>query len=371
MANWKVGADRNLPVRDATWDGGEAQASIWAWAGFNGDSPEPDKAKRCFLVYDTDDPEKKGSYKLPFARIEDGKPTAIGNGVRNCAARLSQTDIPKSVQEDAQKVIDHYMEKLNPKSWISGYQTKAGMSFIKAVNDRTVTGLSSVMGNVDDGGDRIWPGAYGKTLAENSQRIKHLWMHDAMSPPIATIQDIKEVGRGQLPQEMLARCPEAMGALEVTRTYLPNERADEVYQGIKAGAIDEMSIGYDPVKFDFENVEGKGAVRNLREIRLWDTSDVNWGMNAATMNLSKSLSLYRGMSDDVLISNFDALMHEFKEGRVLSKQNLTLLRDAVSALQKLIDAAEPPEEETPKALTERLNRRMRMMQREIDLFLVR
>ena len=44
-----------------------------------------------------------------------------------------------------------------------------------------------------------------------------------------------------------------------------------------------MSIGYEGLKYDFEQTpEGDAQVRNLREIRLWDTSDVNWGMNAAT-----------------------------------------------------------------------------------------
>lgn len=79
--------------------------------------------------------------------------------------------------------------------------------------------------------------------------------------------------------------PEATGGLLVVRDYLRTPRGDEILEGIKSGAIAEMSFGYDPLKFDFEEVEtgdGKLLVRNLREGRLYDTSDVNWGMNAAT-----------------------------------------------------------------------------------------
>ncbi|MBC8248526.1 MAG: hypothetical protein H8E90_02505, partial [Anaerolineales bacterium] len=45
MANWKVGADRDLPIveRDS-WDGAAVKARIFAWAGFDGDDPQPGKA---------------------------------------------------------------------------------------------------------------------------------------------------------------------------------------------------------------------------------------------------------------------------------------------------------------------------------------
>ncbi|MBC8446076.1 MAG: hypothetical protein H8D74_02630, partial [Chloroflexi bacterium] len=45
MADWKVGADRDLPIveRDS-WDGDAVKARIFAWAGFDGDDPQPGKA---------------------------------------------------------------------------------------------------------------------------------------------------------------------------------------------------------------------------------------------------------------------------------------------------------------------------------------
>jgi hypothetical protein len=46
-----------------------------------------------------------------------------------------------------------------------------------------------------------------------------------------------------------------------------------------------MSIGYTPIKMDYreERIDGeKVLVRNLREVRLWDISDVVWGANDLT-----------------------------------------------------------------------------------------
>lgn len=160
---------------------------------------------------------------------------------------------------------------------------------IKAIEDRRVTGVPSVFGNIDDASDRIWPGAYQKTIVERRRKFRHLWNHDFFSPPTAVITDIREIGRDELPDAILEQAPEAMGGLQVTREYLDTPRGNEVLAGLKAGAINEMSIGLDPVRFDFSEVEGR-QVRELREIRLWDTSDVLWGMNEATA-ASKSAAL--------------------------------------------------------------------------------
>jgi len=160
---------------------------------------------------------------------------------------------------------------------------------VKAIEGRSVTGIASVFGNVDDQADRIWPGAFNVTLNMRRTKFRHLWNHDFFMPPIASIDAIQEVGRDALPEAVLAEAPEAMGGLMVTRTYLDTPRGNEVLAGIKAGAINEMSIGLDPVRFDFGEVDGT-RVRELREIKLWDTSDVLWGANDAT-TASKSLAL--------------------------------------------------------------------------------
>jgi len=166
-------------------------------------------------------------------------------------------------------------------------ERKAGHEW-KEIVDRVVTGFSSIFGNVDDGGDVIEPGAYRKTLAERGGRLRWLWQHDAGQPPIAKIVEIREAGRDELPAEVLSQFPEASGGLLVKREYLDTPRGNEVLAGLRAGAIGEMSIGYDAIQAEFPQglqVAGRPVRRRLKEIRLWECSDVLWGMNAATANL--------------------------------------------------------------------------------------
>lgn len=161
------------------------------------------------------------------------------------------------------------------------------VSEFKVVEDRVVSGYPSVFGNVDDGGDLIKLGAYRKTIGERSARFKWLWQHDLRQPPTAKVLDVREVGRDDLPAALLERYPEAEGALRVTREYLDTPRGDEILTGIRSGALDEMSIGYDAIQIEYPQdmfVAGREVWRILKEIRLWEMSDVNFGMNAATTN---------------------------------------------------------------------------------------
>jgi HK97 family phage prohead protease len=110
---WKVGASRNLPLdEESDWDGAEAEKSIFEKADFDGDDPDTVFARKGFLVYDSVDPAKKGSYKLPFAKVVDGRLTAVAAGIRAAASRLKQADIPDDVAEKARGVIDHYEAKM-------------------------------------------------------------------------------------------------------------------------------------------------------------------------------------------------------------------------------------------------------------------
>lgn len=109
---WRVGADRDLPIRERdSWDGDAVRERIFSWAGWP-DSPDPDRAKRAFLVYNDEEPELKGSYKLPFADVVDGELYAITAGIRAAASRLPQTDIPEDVKERARSVLDSYLERM-------------------------------------------------------------------------------------------------------------------------------------------------------------------------------------------------------------------------------------------------------------------
>ncbi|NBS93545.1 MAG: hypothetical protein EBT27_07440 [Betaproteobacteria bacterium] len=173
------------------------------------------------------------------------------------------------------------------KTWLSTsrHERKAGFLTPSSINGRTVTGIFSVFGNMDSYADVIHSGAFSKTLSERAGRVLHLWQHDMDAPPIALIDSLREVPRQALPAETLMRAPTATGGAEVTRTYLDTPRANEVLTAIQSGAPLEMSFAFDAVRFDFEeNADSPlGVVRNLRELKLYETSDVNWGANSATI----------------------------------------------------------------------------------------
>lgn len=111
---WRVGAADDLPIEDEDpWDGDAAAARVFAWAGFDGDSPDPARARRAFLIYDDQAPDLRGSYKLGFADVEDGELVAITSGLRAAASRLPQTDAPADVLERARAILDRYFARID------------------------------------------------------------------------------------------------------------------------------------------------------------------------------------------------------------------------------------------------------------------
>lgn len=162
-------------------------------------------------------------------------------------------------------------------------QIKTATHHIESISDRSVTGIFAVHGNVDETQDRSHPGAFSKTFSERKDKFRFLWNHDFFAPPIATIDEVRELRRDELPAKVLGAAPDATGGALVKRTYLDTPRGNEVLAGIKAGAITEMSYGYDAIAFDYEKrSDDEWMIRNLRELKLYDISDVLWGANPAT-----------------------------------------------------------------------------------------
>jgi HK97 family phage prohead protease len=231
--------------------------------------------------------------------------------------------------------------------------------FTKTINGRTVTGIFAVHGNIDDGSDMSVNGAFAKRLHDGSRkRTRFLWNHDSWQPPIASIKEIREISREELPEQVLTYAPEATGGVEVTREYYENvELANWVLSCIKAGDIDEMSYGYNVHEFEWKEIDGR-QVRILKDIELFDVSDVNFGMNPATAGVKGLLAsnLPFAQHGEAVVSTLDAYVdrvknrHEFraKEGRVLSEANrkrikalVASLDDVAGDLRDLLTATEP------------------------------
>lgn len=207
-------------------------------------------------------------------------------------------------------------------------------SSIQTVNDREVTGIAAVFGNVDLGRDRIHPGAFRKTISERKTRIVHLWGHDQEQPPTAKIIDLKEIGRNELPADLRTDFPDATGGLVVTRRYLDTPRANEILEGIKSGAITGMSFGYEVPrgKVDYEKATD-GPVRNIREIKLWEVSDVLYPMNPATRAAKSMTDQLACMMDEAAdLANLMAV------GQQMTPADLAQIQQVIASLQAVLKA---------------------------------
>lgn len=225
------------------------------------------------------------------------------------------------------------------------------------VKTRTVTGIFAVHGNLDHGDDMSVNGSFEKRLSDGRPRVRFLWNHNSMNPPIASIKGIREVGRDGLPAKVLEWAPEATGGVEVTRKYYEGvELAEWVFKGIQEGDITEMSYAYDVHEFTIkERGEGQYPIRILNDVELYDISDVNWGMNPATAGVKglpvtgttfvQHSALVESTVEEFLTRVKDRKNFREVEGRTLSEQTRGRLAKMVSEIETILRETEPMADE--------------------------
>ena len=211
-----------------------------------------------------------------------------------------------------------------------GAELKAAPHYVKSINGRTVVGIFSVFGNRDSYDDIIYPGSFLKTIRERGSKILHLWQHDTDEPPIARVDALREIRREELPEQIRLEYPDASGGCEVTRTYLETDRANEVFINITGGVPLQMSFMFEMVKWEsVEDDESNwGYTRHIRELRLWETSDVNWGANPATI-ASKRAGLL-GLD----LAGIDRALTSYKAGQRHSAADVAIIN---SIHQSIVD----------------------------------
>ena len=129
---------------------------------------------------------------------------------------------------------------------------------IKAISEKgEFEGWLSTFGNVDQGGDIVEAGAFTKTLKDKGNMRPLLWQHRA------------DVPIGQI---LLEERKEGLWATGKLLLELPE--AQKAYLLLKSGIINSMSIGFQSVKDAME-----GAIRHLKEIKLFEGSIVTFPMN--------------------------------------------------------------------------------------------
>lgn len=227
--------------------------------------------------------------------------------------------------------------------------------------NRTATGFAAIFGNIDSGNDITHRGAFKKTLQENLKRIKFLWQHDWFEPPIAAIVQAEEVGKSDLPKDLREAHPEVTGGLMVTRKYFTTGRGEEVWQALSSTppAITEMSFAFDPIKVDYEDHEKFGKIRHLRELRAYDFSDVNWGMNALTR---ASKSRKAGLNDT--LAGLMRFMQKLKSDPTLYDDET--IKSHIEELTALVGAEKVKPQNEDFVLTF-LNQKMRLETEYLEL----
>lgn len=180
------------------------------------------------------------------------------------------------------------------------------------------SGYGAVFGNIDSGGDIIEPGAFTNTLAEGWERVKILALHNDCWLPIGRPLELREDVNG----------------LFLSAKVSDTSMGKDIKVLLKDGVLNELSIGYDPVVFDYDS----DGIRHLREVKLWEVSLVTWAMNPAAMvtgykSMEGAVNQMRNIGYDVLT--------ELKEGRKISSARLKSLEGVSRSMKeaaKVIDA---------------------------------
>lgn len=113
--------------------------------------------------------------------------------------------------------------------------------------------------DLDQGGDIIVKGAWGRTLAERGAKVKMLWGHKSDLMPLGRFTMIEERESGLYVEGKISDTAQGRDAMTLMRD----------------GAIDSMSIGYIAKESDYRD----DGVRVIKDLDLFEVSLVNFPMN--------------------------------------------------------------------------------------------
>ena len=125
------------------------------------------------------------------------------------------------------------------------------------------SGYASVFGNKDLGNDVVVQGAFQKSIrAKGARKIKMLFQHDPKEP-IGVYTKVREDAQGLYVEGKLA---------------MQTQKGREVYELMKMGAIDGLSVGYrvDAKGYSYDD---RGKKRYLKQVDLMEISAVTFPMN--------------------------------------------------------------------------------------------
>lgn len=170
----------------------------------------------------------------------------------------------------------------------------------------TFAGYGAIFGNVDSYGDVIAKGAFKTTLREWEDRGKY--------PPMLLQHGGGFMGGADdmLPVGQWLKMEENSKGLKVEGKLfaIGTERGQYIYEGLKAGVLDGLSIGYKTRKAKQGTKPGEPE-RTLEEVDLMEVSIVTFPANGkARIGMVKSLdvrALERALKSELNLSNADAV----------------------------------------------------------------
>lgn len=191
---------------------------------------------------------------------------------------------------------------------------------LKADKDAgTISGYFSTYDRIPDSyGDVIAPGAFAETIQkrkESGHPFPLCWNHD-LDQIIGSVDpaDIKDDEHGPL----------------MTAKFFDTQLAQEKREIVKSGVVYQFSFAYDVLDAGPVELEDGVKANELRKIDLFEVSIVP------------------------IPANQNAMVTDIKSGRRNSAKDEQLIRDAISALQALLDTAEDTDEgkDKPEANSE-------------------
>ncbi len=151
----------------------------------------------------------------------------------------------------------------------------------------TFSGYGAVFGNLDSHGDVIEKGAFKTTLREwegKGKLPKMLLQHGGFYGPV---EDMLPIGKWTSMEEN-SKGLKVSGELFALNT----DRGQMIYDGLKAGELDGLSIGYRAKKYTV-GTKPTDPSRILHDIDLKEVSIVTWGSNdRALVSQVKALDLF-------------------------------------------------------------------------------
>lgn len=185
-------------------------------------------------------------------------------------------------------------------------ENKAMPVYVVSTDDETgiVDAIVATMGNLDEKGDIGEMGMFRKTINERGHLVQVLNNHRAerLEDVLGKSLELREVGRDQLPTEILSKHPEVTGGLFTKTQYqIDTPEGLSAYRKIKSGAVKQYSFGFKTTQAVYDKVQREGKtlnVRRLKEVALFEYGPVIFPANNATTTLSvKSIEDISGYRD--------------------------------------------------------------------------